>query len=351
MSDQPPVGAWLSGSGPESDIVMSSRIRLARNVADYRFLSLIEAPDRDRLATYLEGYLGSLDFGEPLHYAELDELDEIGSGCLVERHLVSRDLVQSTGRRGVAYSKDEQLSIMVNEEDHLRVQVLRSGLQLTEAFGKARDVDDRLEEKVSFAFSQRFGYLTACPTNVGTGLRVSVMLHLPALVLSKAIQKVCKAMSRINLTVRGLHGEGSQSLGDFFQVSNQMTLGRSEREILRQVEEHVPQIIRHERSLRERLIERNRVAIEDRVWRAYGLLTQARLINGEETLECLSALRMGLHMELIDGLDTALLNELFVLTQPAHLQRRAGRPLESEERDELRAQLVRERLARKGEAG
>ncbi|MDF1665503.1 MAG: protein arginine kinase [Planctomycetota bacterium] len=340
------VGEWLSGTGPESDIVMSTRIRLARNVASYPFLSRIAAPRRSELERLLKGRLEKADFAGSINYHNLTEISALERQCLVERHLISREHEEAEGDRGVALGADESLSIMVNEEDHLRLQVLRSGFQVDAAWEQLRNVDDRLESSIDYAFSTRFGYLTACPTNVGTGLRVSVMLHLPALVLSKTIKRVFRHITDINLAVRGFYGEGTQPSGDFFQISNQVTLGKSEEEIIRHIASHVPQIIKHERIKREQLIEKNRLKFEDRVWRAYGMLERARSITSEETMDYLSAVRMGVHLGLIDTIPIGLVNEFFILTQPAHLQLQEDRELDAEERNQKRANLIRERLAK-----
>jgi len=336
-------GEWLSGTGPESDVVLSSRIRLARNLGGYAFPARLTAPGkRAELERFVRERLE--DAVPELEYRGLSELQGLEAQCLVERQLISKELQQGDGERGVAFTPCERLSIMVNEEDHLRVQVLRSGLQLSEAWKQMREVDEELESRFDFAYSPRFGYLTACPTNLGTGLRVSLMLHLPALVLSKTAGKAFKAMNNIDLAVRGFYGEGSQAFGDFFQISNQVTLGCSEEEIIRKIEDHVPQLIRRERNTREKLIEANRVNLEDRVWRAYGVLERAREMRSEEAMDYLSAVRMGITLGLIDTLSAETINGLFIEIQSGHLQRLEGRELEAAERSERRASLIRERL-------
>jgi protein arginine kinase len=338
------VGEWLSGTGPESDIVMSTRIRLARNVVHFPFLTKID----DRRRTELERWLReriTKALGQDVAYQNLAESTPLDRQCLVERHLISKDHAAAKGDRGVAVGKGGTLAVMVNEEDHLRTQVLRSGFQPDAAFRQMLEVDRTLEQAMDFAFSPEFGYLTACPTNCGTAMRVSVMLHLPALVMTKQIEKVFHAVQKINLAVRGFYGEGTQAMGDFYQISNQITLGRSEEEVLRAVAEHVPQIIKFERNWREKLIAENRAGLEDRVWRAYGMLERARLITSEETMDYLSAVRMGVNLGLIDALPIGTVNELFILTQPAHLQKMRGAELETPERDESRADYIRRRLA------
>jgi protein arginine kinase len=338
------AGEWLSGTGPESDIVMSTRIRLARNLVDYPFLTRIEEARKTALERQLRERLEDPGLGVT-HYQNLDEATKIDRECLVERHLISRDHAAGRGDRGVALGPRGALSVMVNEEDHLRAQVLRSGFQPDTCWRQIREFDRQLEERVEFAFSPEFGYLTACPTNAGTAMRVSVMLHLPALVMTKQIEKVFQAVNKINLAVRGFYGEGTQALGDFYQISNQITLGQSEEDILHTITDHVPQIIKFERNVRETLITENRIGLEDRVWRAFGMLERARLITSEETMDYLSAVRMGVNLGLIDRLPISVVNELFILTQPAHLQKLRGCELDTPERDENRAEYVRQKLA------
>lgn len=339
------VGEWLSGTGPESDIVMSTRIRLARNVTGYPFLTRIDERRRTELERWLRDRLRGAELGYTVNYQNLNDTSPLERQCLVERHLISKDHAAGKGDRGVAVGPQGMLSVMVNEEDHLRVQVLRSGFQPDAAWRQILDVDKKLETQMEFAFSPEVGYLTACPTNCGTGMRVSVMLHLPALVMTKQIEKVFHAVSKIGLAVRGFYGEGTQAMGDFYQISNQITLGRSEEEVLRTVADHVPQIIKFERNWREKLISENRVGLEDRVWRAFGMLERARLITSEETMDYLSAVRMGVNLGLIDAIPISTVNELFILTQPAHLQKLSGTELDTPERDENRADYVRRRLA------
>jgi protein arginine kinase len=339
------LGEWLSGTGPESDIVISTRVRLARNVVEFPFLTRIGDSDRSALESYLGERISKAGLASNLSYQNLNDTSFLERQCLVERHLISKDHASGRGDRGVALEPHGTLSVMVNEEDHLRIQVLRSGFQPSEAWDQISRVDRLLEKRLNYAFSPQFGYLTACPTNVGTGMRVSVMLHLPALVMTKQIEKVFHAVGKIDLAVRGFYGEGTQALGDFYQISNQVTLGSSEERILQTMADYVPQIIKFERNVRETLITENRIGLEDRVWRAFGMLERARLITSEETLDYLSAVRMGVNLGLIDRIPISAVNELFILTQPAHLQQLNGCELDTPERDENRAQYVRNRLA------
>lgn len=337
-------GEWIHGTGPEADIVMSSRIRLARNVARFPFNCRADDSTRAEVEKTLRKHVSSLPLKTPLHYFEVNQLDALDRQFLVERQLISRELAEGHGPRGVAVDKDETVSIMINEEDHLRMQVFRSGFDLDTCWEAISRIDDMLEERVDYAFSDSLGYLTACPTNVGTGIRVSVLLHLPALVLTKEIQKVFTALQKIHLAVRGLYGEGSQAMGDFYQISNQLTLGKSELEILDNVKGVVPNIIEYEKRVRKALVKENRQRVHDQVSRAYGVLKNAQTITSEETMHLLSSVRMGVNLELIDGLEIRDVNELFLQTQPAHLQKIRKATLESSERNVARATYLRQKL-------
>lgn len=338
-------GEWLRGTGPESDIVISSRIRLARNVADYPFPSRTEESIKREIEGFLKEHIAQLEPGPELSYINIEGANPLDRRFLVERQLVSREHSEGSGARGACISPKETVSLMINEEDHLRMQVLRSGYDLDSAWEEINRIDDRLEERVAFAFSHEFGYLTACPTNVGTGMRVSVMLHLPALVITKEIQKVFQAMHKMSLAVRGLYGEGSQALGDFYQISNQVTLGRSEEQIIQNVKRVVPDILGYERRARMALVKADRQRLHDQVARALGVLSSARQISSEETMEKLSSLRMGINLGLVDDVEISTVNELFMHIQPAHLQKIRGETLESSERNVVRAAYLRERLA------
>ncbi len=339
------AGEWMKGTGPESDIVISTRLRLARNVREFPFLTQATPEARSRYATAIRSEIESSALAGRVSYFNLPGLDPIDRLFLVERHLISREHANQDGDRGVAFAPEETLSIMINEEDHLRIQVLRSGFELATAFSEIDQVDDLLESRLTWAFSPQFGYLTACPTNVGTAMRVSVMLHLPALVLTKQLEKVFASLNRISFTVRGLYGEGTQATGDFYQISNQSTLGKTEAEILSEMSEVVPAIARFERTWREKLVEENRSKLEDKIFRAYGILRNARLITSEEAMELLSFVRLGLNLNLLPEVTQKQVNEIFIFSQPAHLQKVFRQLLEPQERDEARARYVRERLA------
>ena len=339
-------GEWLRGTGPESDIVISSRIRLARNLADFPFISRATAQDRLQIERALRESIVSGNTSGDLLYVAVDELEGVDRQLLVERHLISREHAEGQGRRAVAIDHTEKFSLMINEEDHLRIQVLQSGFDLKSVWERINGIDDMIEEKVTYAFHERLGYLTACPTNVGTGMRVSVMLHLPALVITRQIEKVFRSLQKISLAVRGLYGEGSQAMGDFYQISNQITLGRSEDELVQQVTDIVPVIIDYERQARQFLIKESHENLHDRVSRAYGILRTAQTISSEETMHLLSSVRMGVNLGLIQDLRIADINDLFIHTQPAHLQKLTGGELASADRNIERARYLRQYLNR-----
>ncbi len=337
-------GEWLKGSGPESDVVVSSRVRLARNLHRFPFLTVASPSVRAEVERFVRPRLEDARLPRKLAYWALREISPVDRQILVERHLISKEHAQGEDNRGVAVGADESMSIMVNEEDHLRLQVIRSGLQLDEAYEEIDRTDTGLEGSLHFAFSSRFGYLTACPTNVGTGLRLSVMMHLPAAVLSRQMDKVLQSLQRLNYTVRGLYGEGTSPLGDYYQVSNQITLGKTERDLIAEMKKVVPEILKFERQWRHKIMEDDPRKIEDKVWRAYGVLRNARRVTSEEATELLSALRLGVHLKLIPGLALKTVNELFIATQPGHLQKLERKSLEPEERDAVRADTIRRRL-------
>jgi len=342
-------GEWLKGTGPESDIVISSRIRLARNLADFPFLSRTTEADRAEIEKTLRNHVTSLQesgkFPRETLYFNVGELEEVDRQFLVERQLISREQAEGEGARAAVIDPSERFSVMINEEDHLRFQVMHSGLDLGSTWQQINELDDLIEEQATYAFSSKLGYLTACPTNVGTGVRVSVMLHLPALVITRQIEKVFKSLQKINLAVRGLYGEGSQAMGDFYQISNQITLGLTEEELTKKVADVVPVLIDYERQAREFLVRESHETLHDRVSRAYGILRTAQTISSEETMHLLSSVRMGVNLGLINDLEIPTINKLFIHTQPAHLQKLTGIELDKADRDIERATYLRRNLS------
>lgn len=354
-----PLPEWLRNEGEAADVVLSSRVRLARNLAGHLFIVKATRKDRQRTLEVCRDTILHCSLAPHIAWYDLHAANPADRTLLVERHLISKQLAKGrAGGPGAAEDPravaiglpDERLSIMVNEEDHLRIQTVRSGLSLAAAWKEIDAVDDRIEAGLEYAFSPRFGYLTACPTNVGTGLRMSVMLHLPGLRLTGDIDKVKRAAADMGLAVRGFYGEGSDAVGDLYQLSNQTTLGKSEASILHDMEhEIVPRIVEYERLSRRELITRRRVGVEDQVMRAWGLLTHARLLTTDEAMGALSLTRLGILTGILKApggaaIDVRTINQLILLVQPAHLQRVVGRELDQEQRRVARATFVRGRV-------
>lgn len=339
------TGEWLRGVGPMSDIVISSRIRLARNLSGYPFLSAAGADDRAEIYRSISSAITSLPEADDNALVDMEETDLLDREMLVERHLISRQHALSDGVRGVTISAQETRALMINEEDHLRIQALRSGLQIDSLWEEVNDLDDALSGSLDFAFDKQLGYLTACPTNLGTGLRVSFMLHLPALKLSKEIERVARAAKDMRLAVRGVFGEGTDTIGDLYQVSNQTTLGKSEEEIVETFAKRtIPKVVEYERAARESLAKHRPHILDDTIWRSYGVLVNARRITSQETLALLSPIRMGLHMGRFNEFDAKTLNEIFLHVQDAHLQKLCGKLMDDEDRAIARADYLRKRL-------
>lgn len=335
---------WLKGTGPHSEIVISSRIRLARNLENTPFPHWANKKQGEQTLKIIEDNLASVNLLKNSVIFRMAELDSIDKQFLVERHLMSYELAQKANSKALSLDDQEIVSVMINEEDHLRCQVMQSGFNLFEAWSIINAIDDALSRGLSFAFSSEFGYLTACPTNTGTGMRGSVMLHLPGLVMTRQIDRVLAAISKLSFTTRGLYGEGTQATGNFFQISNQVSLGHSENEIINNINGLIRQIIEQENQARELMLSRNRPLLEDRVNRSFGILKSARIISSQETTELLSMVRLGVDVGMIKEIDRRSVNELFIITQPAHLQKLENKRLSSQERDVKRAQIVRERL-------
>ena len=315
--------SWLDGSGPQAHIVLSTRIRLARNVDRVAFATRGGAADRSRVLALVDAAWRQSPLGRGSVRFLLDELDPADRLLLHERHLISRELTEAPSAReggsGAAVLLSGSTGVMVNEEDHLRLQTLRSGLALTQGYGELEQLDAALGGAVPFAFHPEFGYLTACPTNAGTGLRASILIHLPGLVLTKEIGKVLQGLTQVGLTFRGLYGEGSEVVGNFFQLSNQTTLGKSEEELLDHLGKIVRQVVAYEEQARQVLLRDAPTILADKVWRAYGLLRHARSLSFEETMNLLSGVRLGAGLNLIPGVSVYTLNKLLIFTQPAHL--------------------------------
>ncbi|SEG78002.1 protein arginine kinase [Paenibacillus sp. UNC499MF] len=340
------LSEWMKGDGPDSDIVISSRIRIARNLQNYPFPMLATNQQSAEVLEKVSAVLGNEDLKTISDFTlvPLSELNELERRILVEKHLISPNLATESRNGAVILNDNESISIMVNEEDHIRIQCLCPGFQIKEAWDLANQIDDIFESQLDYGFDERRGYLTSCPTNVGTGIRASVMMHLPALVLTQQINRILSAVSQVGLTVRGLYGEGSEALGNLFQISNQITLGQSEDEIIDNLYSVAKQIIEHERAARRQLMQESRIRITDRVMRSYGILTHASIIDSKEAAQRLSDVRLGIDLNLVGEVPAHTMNELLVMTQPGFLQQIAGELLSPDDRDIRRAQIIRERF-------
>src|SRR5882757_9617759 len=339
-----PPAATARRKGPHDRIVMSSRVRLARNIKDAAFPGWAKKPERVKILEAIRPAVAALPEMKDAFAESMDNLSTLDKQILVERHLISREHAAKSAGSGLVLNREETLCVMINEEDHLRMQALRPGLQLRQAWNAIDQADSALEHKLEYAFNPDWGYLTACPTNIGTGIRVSAMLHLPGLVLGEQINPIIQSVNKLGLAVRGLYGEGTEALGNVFQVSNQMTLGESEGAIVERLEKVLAQIIEHEENARATLLEKKPKMVYNHIGRAYGILANAHSISSKETMNLLSLKRLGVDMGLFPGGDRSLTDELFILTQPAHLQRQYSEKLSAEERDLLRSDMLREHL-------
>ncbi|WP_395743612.1 protein arginine kinase [Prosthecobacter sp.] len=335
---------WMKGTGPHSDVVMTSRVRLARNLRGYPFPGFSQERQRIELLERARPVVEDLPEMRDGYSEDYTDLSKIRKQVLVERHLVSREHAARSSGCAVVVDRKQSISIMINEEDHFRIQGIRPGLNLASAFEVVDRVDTELEAMLPYAFDPKLGYLTACPTNLGTGMRASVMLHLPALVLTEQINPVIKAIGKIGLAVRGLYGEGTEALGNLFQISNQHTLGEAEPEIIAQIEKVIEGVVRSEVTARAKLKEDHQTMLRDQIGRAFAILRYAHILTSKEALNLLSMLRLGADLDLVGNCDRSLIDMLLLEIQPAHLQLNAARELSPEERDSMRADLTRARL-------
>ena len=338
------IAYWLSGEGKDSDIIISSRARLARNLLNVPF---VDRATEDQQEAVLSTVLSAAENTKLLsnaYYFNMSSIGEMDRQFFVERRLISADFTEGKNPRGLLVTADEQAGVMINEEDHLRIQVVCSGFSLDKAWYDVHQLDQDLSSDLRYAFSERFGYLTACPTNVGTGVRFSVFMHLPVLTFTKEIEDVFAEMIPAGIAVRGFYGEGSRVVGNFFQISNQYTLGWTEQGILDRIIPLIECFIAKEQKARECVMSEQRVNIEDKVLRAQGILSKAKILSFLEFLDLLSALRLGVDLAILPKIDVKIFNELMVLTQPAHIQKMEGKSLTELERDTIRANLVKEKL-------
>lgn len=339
---------WMKGDGAESEVVVSSRVRLARNLRTHPFPMLATNQQSKEVLDKVLPILNNEELNTLGHFDffPLSEMNELEKKVLVEKHLISPSLANESRNGAVILSDNESLSIMINEEDHLRIQCLYSGFQIREAWELCSKIDDLLETQLDYAFDEKRGFLTSCPTNVGTGIRASVMMHLPALALTQQIGRILSAITQVGLAVRGLYGEGSEATGNLFQISNQITLGQSEDEIIDNLHSVARQIIEHEKAARQRLLGESRIRIVDRINRSYGILSHAAIMDTKEAAQRLSDVRLGIDLGIIDKVSPTIMNELMVMSQPGFLQQYYGGTLSSEDRDIRRAELIREKLAK-----
>lgn len=335
---------WMTGAGVDNSIVLTSRIRLARNLAHHPFPGWAKKGQRREVMESLQPAVEALPLMKDGFSKELEDLDSVHKQVMVERHLISREHAARGEGSAAVIERRQSVAIMINEEDHLRMQSIRPGLDLREAYASLSAIDDELADEVEYAFDPQLGYLTTCPTNLGTGMRASSMLHLPGLVLSDQIGQVLQAVSKIGLAVRGIYGEGSESLGHLFQISNQSTLGESEDDILERLERVISQVQKNERFAREKLMEDDPDMVSDKIGRAYGVLRHAWLIPSKEALEHVSMVRLGSDLGYFPQETAGMADELLMDIQPAHLQLHSGRKLSPEERDVIRAEIIRSRL-------
>ena len=333
---------WLLGDGEENDIVISSRIRLARNFIGFPFPIRATEHDRHLVQDVVRQAAAKLFSPDEYYFIDIQSLSPLEREYLLERQLISRELVETERMHAVLIDRQERFCVMINEEDHLRIHSTKSGLVPRKVWEQLDQVDNQLGSKLDYAFHEKYGFLTSCVTNVGTGMRISMMLHLPALIATSEIDKVFRSLQKANLAVRGLYGEGSQPLGDLFQISNRITLGKSEEEFIVKMTDLIPQIVSYERQARDFLIKNRREMMLDRCNRAVGILRTARTISSVETMLHLSSLRLGINMGLLEDFDIATINSLLLLTQPAHLQKIQGEP--QVDQDVVRADYLRQTL-------
>ncbi|NLN49905.1 MAG: protein arginine kinase [Clostridiales bacterium] len=336
------MSGWITEKGPQNEIVLSSRIRLARNLKDTPFPIYLKEAQSDKVVDSVKSPFANT-LNRDYYLYNMDKTDLLDKQILLERHLISKELVKSNSGAAII-SKDDIISIMVNEEDHIRIQAILPGLQIMEAWKLADGIDNMLEEQLDYAYDEKLGYLTCCPTNVGTGMRASSMVHLPALNLTGSIGKILQTVTQIGLTIRGLYGEGTEILGNLFQISNQITLGPTEEEIIDNTNGVTNQIIEKEREARNILLNSNRIQLEDKILRSWGILRNAKIITSQECMKLLSDIRLGVDLDIIKGLSISTINEIMIDTQSAGISKYAKKELTAEVCDILRAQIIKEKL-------
>ncbi|WP_207706873.1 protein arginine kinase [Alkaliphilus pronyensis] len=334
---------WLKESGPESDIVISSRIRIARNLSGFPFPHMLKEDNGKDIANRVYNAVieGNESLGKDFKLVEMHSIDKVDRLNYVEKHIISPALAKNTATGSLLINQDESIAILINEEDHIRIQCLLPGFQLDNSWNLADKIDDLVEEKVKYSFHEELGYLTSCPTNLGTGIRASLMMHLPALNMTGYINSILQASSQIGIAVRGIYGEGTEFLGNIFQVSNQVTLGITEEEIIKNLKNVGIQIIQKERYIRESLLKDKKVELEDKAYRSYGILKNARKITSTEAMKLISHVKLGVVLGLIKDSSLEKLNQLMEMIQVGFLQKYYKSQLSEYDRDVKRAEIIR----------
>jgi protein arginine kinase len=326
------------------DVIISSRVRIARNFADIPFPSMMNVEQSKKVLEKTKKAILNTPIGKDFKYINMSELDYFDKYILIEKHLISPQMVQNQLTRGVLISSNEKISIMINEEDHIRIQCILNGEALEKCLEEANNFDTLIEETEKYAYSERYGYLTSCPTNVGTGLRASCMVHLPALVLTKQINSLINSLGKLSVAVRGIYGEGTEAMGNIFQISNQTTLGITENESILNLKNIVKQVVLQERQIRGKILNTNRIGFEDKIFRSLGILSNARVISTSEAVNLLSDVRHGVALNILNNISLEGVDKLITLVQPANILKTYGSNLSDEERDIKRAELIRERV-------
>jgi protein arginine kinase len=339
------MAEWIKAHGQDNDIVISSRIRLARNISNKLMPTKLNKEQAQEIIDLVYDSLknSNASISHEFELIQMDQTSPLEKQVLVEKHLISPDLSKGT-MGAVLIQMGEQVSIMINEEDHLRMQCIMPGFQLNKVWDMANKIDDLLEEIIPFSFHEKWGYLTACPTNIGTGMRASVMLHLPCLVLTGQINSLMQTIAKFGLTIRGIYGEGTEFLGDLFQISNQVTLGSTEEDIINNIHSVAKEIIKRERQIRANMKEYNPLNLQDKIYRAYGILKNARILSSEESMKLLSYVRLGIDLEYIEDISIDVVNHLMINTQAGMLQKRFNKSMDEKERDFIRTEYIREKI-------
>lgn len=335
---------WLEGPAVDLDVVISTRIRVARNIVQYKFPSRMTVTESDDLTNEILNAIKDSNEDDNYRFIRIRDLNPRERLVFIEEHLISPGLIQNLDKSSFLIRNDERATIMINEEDHIRIQTLFSGLKLKEGWELCSQIDDNLEEKIDYAFDEKLGFLTSCPTNVGTGLRASVMVHLPCLSMTGHINTIIEALRKVGLTVRGLYGEGSKALGNLYQISNQITLGESEEEIIAKLEKVISQIVARERNTRRYLLETKKMELEDKIYRSLGILTHSRLMSSKEAMNHLSNIKLGWDINLIQNEKFKEIVKLMIDIQPANIQKTLEKDMLSNERDKSRAEIIRDFL-------